>query len=142
MELRKATCGDPGVRQIHLILSGVFPMYGGMSPTDIPQDPAERRVWILYRLRVAGYTLGSLAREIGVSRRTPHTALVRPYPKMERAIATAVGLEPQQLWPERYTADGKPNRRHGRPPQKSHTHDCTIITPRRQVANGKQRRAS
>ncbi len=119
-------------------------MYVVMPATDIPQDPRERREWILYRLRVAGYTLSSLARELGVARRTPQVALHRPYPRMERILAETIGHAPHELWPERYDANGKPNRPLGRPrgqPAKCNRHACKINTASAQ-ANSNQRRAS
>lgn len=35
-------------------------------------------------------------------------ALRRPWPKAESIIAAAIGLTPQQIWPSRYHADGRP----------------------------------
>lgn len=82
---------------------------------DIPTTEPQRRAWIKYQLELRGYTLSSLARELGVSRHAPKLALDRPYPRMERAIAEKIELRPEQVWPERYDADGKPNRPLGRP---------------------------
>lgn len=82
---------------------------------DIPITEPQRRAWIKYQLELRGYTLSSLARELGVSRHAPKLALDRPYPRMERAIAERLELDPAQIWPERYDASGKPNRPLGRP---------------------------
>ena len=70
---------------------------------------------IKYQLRRRGYTLTSLGRSLGVSRHAVGLALRQPYPRMERAIAEALGLEPAAIWPERYDAQGQPNRPMGRP---------------------------
>lgn len=35
-------------------------------------------------------------------------ALHRTYPKVERIIAVALDLQPQQIWPSRYHPDGTP----------------------------------
>ena len=35
-------------------------------------------------------------------------ALKSPWPALERLIATALGLEPQTIWPSRYAEDGMP----------------------------------
>lgn len=82
----------------------------------IPLDMNARRAWIFYMLRLRGYTVGSLAKSHGLHPRNYTAALWKPYPKGERAIAAAIGVEPQAIWPERYGPDGKPNRRRGRKP--------------------------
>ena len=86
-----------------------------MSDQNIPTEPAKRRAWIKYQLELAGYTLSSLARELGVSRHAPKLALDRPYPRMERAIAEKIGVAPHVIWTERYDENGLPNRTIGRP---------------------------
>lgn len=86
-----------------------------MSDQKIPTEPAKRRAWIKYRLELAGYSLSSLARELGVSRHAPKLALDRPYPRMERAIAEKIGVPPHEIWTERYDENGLPNRTIGRP---------------------------
>jgi len=86
-----------------------------MSDLNIPLEPSQRRAWIKYQLQLAGYSLSALAREMGVSRHAPKLALDRPYPRMERAIAEKIGIPPQLIWPERYDANGFPNRAVGRP---------------------------
>lgn len=63
--------------------------------------------------------MAQVAEAAGVDRRTLYSAFLRPYPRMEHVIATAIGLRPQELFPERYDADGLPNRRMGRPAKKS-----------------------
>jgi len=35
-------------------------------------------------------------------------ALHRPYPKAERMVAEALGLQPKDIWPSRYHEDGTP----------------------------------
>jgi Ner family transcriptional regulator len=114
-------------------------MYNPMTLIDAPTDPKARRAWIIYRLRLKGYTLGSLARELGVARGVPGNALRGPYPRMERAIATALGLQPQQIWPERYDASGQPNRRMGRPRKNNPTHGANVTTAPRGGANSKRK---
>lgn len=72
----------------------------------IPLDPLQRRAWVNYQLQLRGLSLAELARRLGVSRHAPGHAFRRPYPRMERALAEAIGCTPQQLWPERFHADG------------------------------------
>lgn len=59
--------------------------------------------------------MAQLAVELGVTRSCVRTALDRPYPRMEKVLADALGLTPQTLFPERYDALGLPNRPIGRP---------------------------
>lgn len=60
------------------------------------------RADIVYALRKNGWTLRSLAKESGVSYSTIRSALDKPYPKMENIIASAIGVEPEVIWAERY----------------------------------------
>ncbi len=92
-----------------------------MSDQIIPTEPHKRRAWIKYQLEISGYTLSSLARELGVSRHAPKLALDRPYPRMERAIAEKIGFPPHEIWTERYNEDGLPNRTIGRPRKNKET---------------------
>lgn len=69
---------------------------------QIPLDPKHRQSWIVYQLHRQGTSLAEIGRSLGVSRFAPSQALRRPYPRMEVAIAEALGLSPQALFPERY----------------------------------------
>lgn len=40
----------------------------------------------------------------GLSPNTLKGALTSPYPKAERIIADALGLTPEEIWPQRYAA--------------------------------------
>ena len=84
-------------------------------PTYILSDPEKRREWIKQALRDRGSSMAQVARDHGVTRDAATLAMKKPYPRMERAIARALNLEPQQLWPERYDHQGRPNRPIGRP---------------------------
>ena len=58
-------------------------------------------------LNKAGYTLSSLAEELGLkSGSMLSKALTLSHPKAERDIAKAIGELPQIIWPSRYKADG------------------------------------
>lgn len=65
-------------------------------------NPELRREWIKFQLRIHGSSLAALAGELGVKRQTVQCVFISPYPKMERAIASKIGLEPRVIWPERY----------------------------------------
>ncbi len=73
-----------------------------MDGGDIPAHPLLRREWIKFQLRLRGITLSAIARELGVSRQALGQTLVSAYPRMERAIAAKLEMEPRDIWPERY----------------------------------------
>lgn len=88
-------------------------------------DPAKRRAWVLYQLKLKGESLASIARGAGVTRQQTQKAMFEPYPRMEKILADALGVAPQQLFPERYDANGLPNRHRGRPVHKSSVKNTT-----------------
>ncbi|EPP7669412.1 helix-turn-helix domain-containing protein, partial [Yersinia enterocolitica] len=49
-------------------------------------------------------TMRDLSVEAGLAADTLKNALYRPYPKGEKIIAQALGLEPAKIWPSRYPA--------------------------------------
>lgn len=51
-----------------------------------------------------GHTYASIARELQVTRECVRMAVNSRYPKMEREIAKRLGLQPADIWPERYAA--------------------------------------
>ncbi len=66
-------------------------------------------------LEKAGWSLSRLSLAAGYSNRNTLTrAMNQPWPLGERVIAHALGLEPWEVWPSRYT-NGTPNR--GRTPK-------------------------
>ncbi|MFA5633520.1 MAG: helix-turn-helix domain-containing protein [Porticoccaceae bacterium] len=73
-----------------------------------------------YQIHMQGLTMAQVAAAVGVDRRTLYQVFRKPYPRMEKVVAEALGMTPQVLFPERYDADGLPNRMMGRP-QKSIT---------------------
>lgn len=61
------------------------------------------RADIVAELRKAGWSLRRLATHHGYKAPTTLTnALARPWPKGERLIAEAIGIDPAQIWPSRY----------------------------------------
>lgn len=91
------------------------------KPVEQPQDwhwadvlaALRKRGWSLRQVGAAegyadGNTLGEVAR--------------RPYPKAEATLARYIGVDhPMVIWPSRYDAKGKPNRRIGRAPMRGQT---------------------
>jgi Ner family transcriptional regulator len=87
----------------------------GLKKANLPDwHPAD----IVASLRKAGWSLRRLSLSLGFSEGYLKTALAHPYPKAEAMIAEALGLHPMQIWPSRYTPDGRPNRPIGRRPHR------------------------
>lgn len=76
-------------------------------------NPDTRRSWVIFQLMLQGRTLADIARAAGVQRQSLYHVFGRNYPRMEIVLAEALGLRPQQLFPERYDAHGLPKRRRG-----------------------------
>ncbi|RJP17214.1 MAG: transcriptional regulator [Deltaproteobacteria bacterium] len=71
--------------------------HGDWHPADI-QAALKKRGWTFRKLSIShGYNPWSIDK-----------ALTRPWPRAERIIAHAIGLEPWDLWPSRYDEDHNP----------------------------------
>jgi Ner family transcriptional regulator len=82
-----------------------------MHKLDTAKKPAQRdwhSYYIVFRLRERGMTLRRLSRLNGCSPNSAAMAIRIAWPKMERLIAKAIGVTPQEIWPSRYHADGSP----------------------------------
>ena len=77
---------------------------------QIFKNPDKRREWIRYQLAMRGESYASLGRRTGVPRYCFYRALAHPYPKVEAILAEEMDLAPKDLFPDRYTEDGLPNR--------------------------------
>ncbi|MFD1805583.1 transcriptional regulator [Pasteurella oralis] len=60
------------------------------------------RADIIAALKKRGWSLRSLALECDLSYSTLKSALDKPYPKMERIIANAIGVAPEVIWAGRF----------------------------------------
>lgn len=60
-----------------------------------------------------GWTLRSLGVAHGYSINAVSEACNRAWPAVEKIVADALGMEPQDIWPSRYDEAGQPKR--GRP---------------------------
>lgn len=58
-------------------------------------------------IRKRGSTMNALARERGLPTSTVRNALTRPVFSGEVAIAEFLGVPAHQLWPDRWTSDGR-----------------------------------
>jgi len=62
------------------------------------------RADIVAALKKKGWSLRALSMEAGVPPNTLRGALAAPCLKGERFIAAAIGVKPEEIWPERYAA--------------------------------------
>lgn len=78
------------------------------KPTTSVRPPSTKKDWhreeIKCAIRLKGYSIASLSRANGLAAGTLANALVRPWPKGEKIIATLLGLDPAEIWPSRYAA--------------------------------------
>jgi Ner family transcriptional regulator len=65
---------------------------------------------IAAELEKRGYSLARLSIEHGCDPHAVVRTLQRPWPMMERVIATKLGVAPQTIWPSRYNDRGLPFR--------------------------------
>lgn len=86
-----------------------------------PKEPHLIKEWVKYQLGIRGLSFAELARQNGgVRREVPGKVFYMSYPKWERIVAVALGVQPEELWPERYAARaakkacGKSTRKRGR----------------------------
>lgn len=77
------------------------------STLSPPKNPAERRAWVIYQLRIRGTNLLRLSKQHGVSASAMQAALMVPSSHLERVIADALGLPVEKLFPERFDRDGR-----------------------------------
>lgn len=75
-----------------------------MTAKKPTKKDVRRRVWIKSQLELCESSFADIARALKVSRQTVRSALDKPYPKMESAIASKLGKQPAEIWPERYAA--------------------------------------
>lgn len=77
-----------------------------MNKHDTPKKPALtdwHRADIVAAVRKAGWTLRKLSLHHGYADGGTLTkAMDRPWPKGERLIAAAIGVDPATIWPSRY----------------------------------------
>lgn len=57
---------------------------------------------IIAAIRKKGTTLAAVSRGAGLSSSTLSNALTRKWPKGEKLIAEAIGVNPELIWPSRY----------------------------------------
>jgi Ner family transcriptional regulator len=75
-------------------------------PAQADWHPAD----VLAALKKCGQSLAGLSVANGYHPTAAGKALKQPWPAMERLLATAIGLVPQEIWPSRYDSEGNPQR--------------------------------
>jgi lambda repressor-like predicted transcriptional regulator len=85
----------------------ILPMTHETPNFEIPKEPAHRRAWVLYQLKIRGLSLRKLGKEWGMYPQSIAHALMAPSFHTEIALAKVIDLTPQQLFPERFDAAGR-----------------------------------
>lgn len=62
------------------------------------------RADVVAALKKVGWSVRALSIASGLGPNTLKNALSQPYPKAERIIADALGMRPEEIWPQRYAA--------------------------------------
>ena len=75
-------------------------------PVQTDWHPAD----VLAALKKRGYNLAGLSVANGYHPTAAGKALKQPWPAIERLLAEAIGVTPQEIWPSRYDAAGNPRR--------------------------------
>lgn len=67
-----------------------------------PKKPHLLVEWVKYELRLKGSSFSEIARQNGCARETISRTFSKRMPKWEKVVAAAMGMTPEELWPERY----------------------------------------
>lgn len=89
------------------------------QPVDVstmPKEPKAKWTWIKDHLKERGLGIKQLANELGLRRSAIYNLAHHAYEKPQKLIAKCLGIDPQSIWPDRYTADGSPLRARGGKP--------------------------
>lgn len=78
-----------------------------LTKLDVPKNPAEKQAWVIYQLRIRGWSLRTLGREHGVTGQAMSSALRVSSARLEPIIARELGLTVRELFPERFAANGR-----------------------------------
>lgn len=76
-------------------------MYTNQSQKKVPCD--WHQADIIAAIKKTGTNMSALSEASGYSRNGLRNALYRPYPKAERIIASAIGVDASEIWPSRYS---------------------------------------
>jgi Ner family transcriptional regulator len=79
----------------------------GSEPESTDWHPAD----VLAALKKRGLSLAGLSVANGYHPTAAGKALKQQWPAIERLLADAIGVAPQDIWPSRYDAEGNPRPR-------------------------------
>lgn len=79
-----------------------------MAPRPRRKDWHRAEIWAALRMTPEGWNFTSLGRAHGYSNNAVSETCNRPWPAVEKVIADALGMTPQEIWPSRYDEDGQP----------------------------------
>jgi Ner family transcriptional regulator len=94
------------------------------EPSKKPAAPLPQKDWhwadVVAAIRKRGWSLRQIALAHGYRTGTALGEVARrPWPKGEAILALYVGVDhPKEIWPSRYDAEGRPNRRTSRAPMR------------------------
>jgi lambda repressor-like predicted transcriptional regulator len=88
------------------VIANLLFMSEPLTRSEVPTKPAVRRAWVRLKLAEKGIDLAEVAREHNLTRQAMYHALHHPSARVEEIIAGAIGITVQELFPERFTADG------------------------------------
>jgi Ner family transcriptional regulator len=74
-----------------------------MLPREVSTNPRRRNEWIKYALHSRRLTLAKIGADLKLKHGVAKSVLRKRYPRVERAIADALGERPEHIWPERYS---------------------------------------
>ncbi len=81
-------------------------MSNGQYLQNYPEMGTDMTDWhradIIAALKKRGTSVTALSRENGLAPSTLSNTLRSSWPKGERIIAAAIGVDPEQIWPSRY----------------------------------------
>ncbi|MEL6503455.1 MAG: helix-turn-helix domain-containing protein [Pseudomonadota bacterium] len=94
------------------------------------KDPIKRAAHVRAELFTLGLRLSDVDKQHGLVKRSCAKALQQAHKAGEEALASALGLEPHQMFPERYDEAG---RRLSPQPQANYENSATVAQRRKAV---------
>ena len=76
------------------------------NTATIFRDPRQRAHWVLYQLRLKGKNFATIGQEFGISNSNVRDTLFKPNYRVEVKLAEILGVPIEELFPERYDAEG------------------------------------
>ncbi|MCM0081816.1 helix-turn-helix domain-containing protein [Geomonas sp. Red32] len=73
-----------------------------MSSERGPKKASSRREWFKYEIRTKGSSFSKIASSLEISRAAVTAGIERPSTRLADAVATVLGREKSELWPERF----------------------------------------